>query len=361
MAICTLILFFIKTDFTPQTKGVVYAKALVLETDNSNIIQHGIIKTGTQAIKLKILNTKYKNTEYTGYNQLIGKLELDKFFAPENRALVSLEINSNGTVHYVNIIDHYRISVEIILVSIFIVFLLLFAGYTGLKAIISFLFTFLIIFKITIPLYLKGYNPLLLALVTVVVLTAGIIFLVAGFSRKGFTAFAGSIAGIILTALLSLIFGKYFKIHGAVKPFSETLLYSGYGYLNLNLIFLSSIFIASSGAVMDIAMDIAASMDELISHHPGIKPMALLKSGLSVGKSVIGTMTTTLLLAYSGGYITLLMVFTAQRVPYINLFTLNYIASEILHTLVGSFGLISVAPLTAVLGTIVYKKSNQKT
>jgi uncharacterized membrane protein len=107
---------------------------------------------------------------------------------------------------------------------------------------------------------------------------------------------------------------------------------------------------------MDLAMDVAASMDELIKKKPGLTFKEMVHSGFRIGRAVVGTMTTTLLLAYSGGYITLLMAFMAQGVPLINLFNLVYVAAEVLKTLVGSFGLVTVAPFTAIVGAAVYTK-----
>jgi uncharacterized membrane protein len=151
-----------------------------------------------------------------------------------------------------------------------------------------------------------------------------------------------------------MLFTYTFKIHGAVSPFAETLLYNGFPHLNLTAIFLSGIFIASSGAVMDIAMDISASMNELIQKNPNISLKEAIISGIEVGKAVIGTMTTTLLLAYSGGYTAMFMVFIAQGTPIINVLNLNYVAAEILHTIVGSFGLVTVAPFTAIVGGFIF-------
>jgi uncharacterized membrane protein len=138
-----------------------------------------------------------------------------------------------------------------------------------------------------------------------------------------------------------------------VLPFSETLLYAGFGNLNLTRIYISAVFIAASGAVMDLAMDVAASMQELVDKRTDITRSELIKSGLSVGRTVVGTMTTTLLFAYSGGYITLLMAFMAQGVPVTNLFNLIYVATEVLKTLVGSFGLVMVAPFTGIVGGLI--------
>jgi uncharacterized membrane protein len=106
---------------------------------------------------------------------------------------------------------------------------------------------------------------------------------------------------------------------------------------------------------MDIAMDIGASMEEIVLHKPEVSRKELIRSGFSVGRAVVGTMTTTLLLAYSGGYTALLMVFMAQGTPGINIVNLGYVAAEILHTLVGSFGLVLVAPITAVVGGFLLK------
>jgi uncharacterized membrane protein len=152
---------------------------------------------------------------------------------------------------------------------------------------------------------------------------------------------------------MALYFTRKFHVHGAVLPFAETLLYSGFAHLNLTKIYIAAVFIAASGAVMDLAMDVAASMHEVVSKKEDISVLDAIRSGFTVGRAVVGTMTTTLLLAYSGGYITLLMAFMAQGVPLTNLFNLIYVAAEVLKTVVGSFGLVMVAPFTAIVGGFV--------
>ncbi|MCP4747052.1 MAG: YibE/F family protein [Desulfobacteraceae bacterium] len=147
---------------------------------------------------------------------------------------------------------------------------------------------------------------------------------------------------------MAFIFTRAFHIHGAIMTFAETLIYSGFGHLNLKKIFIAAVFIASSGAVMDFAMDIAVSMHEVVSRNPGIGRKSLILSGLNIDRTVDGTMTSTLLLGYSGGYITLLMAFMAQGAPLVGTFNFIYIAAEVFNTIVGSFGLVTVAPLTAV-------------
>ena len=132
------------------------------------------------------------------------------------------------------------------------------------------------------------------------------------------------------------------------------LLYSGYPHLNLTDIFTASVFIACSGAVMDLAMDIAATMDEIKHRHPGIGRLEHMRSGLRVGRVVTGTMTTTLLLAYSGSHITMFMVFIAKGLAPANLLNAPFVSAEVLNILVGSFGVIAVAPCTVLIAALLY-------
>jgi len=348
----------IPTGFSEtDSKNSERVKALVVETDNSMVVETGILKTGSQSVLIKILNGKFKGTELTAFNQLIGRMEFDKYFVPGDKTLTVLNLNPDkSTIISANVIDHYRINLEVFLLALFVLFLVSFAGWTGVKAMLSFLFTGIAIWKLLLPGLLKGFSPIPLSLGIVALLTSVIIFLVAGTNKKGMVAFFGAMSGIAITCFMAIFFGKLFNIHGAIKPFSETLLYSGYSYLNLTEIFLAGIFISSSGAVMDISMDIAASQAEVYQQNPNISAKELRSSGFSVGKAVVGTMTTTLLLAYSGGFSALLMVFIAQGTPMINILNLNYVSGEILHTLVGSFGLVLVAPFTAIIGAWVFTR-----
>lgn len=353
--VITAILLLLPGQFDgAKVKGGVPAKGKVVEIDNSNKHQIGLINTGEQGITVVIKNGKYKNEKYSCVNHYMGKMEFDRDYKVGDTVFTVLELGENGKVHYANIIDYYRLDFEILLFLLFTVFLIWYSGWTGFKALVSFVFTGVMIWKVLLPGVLKGIDPLIISLFVTMVITAVIIFIVGGTGRKGVTAFLGACSGIIITLVLSIIFGKLFSISGGVKPFSEMLIYSGFPHLDLGKLFLSGVFISSSGAIMDIAMDVSASMGEVKEKKNDISRLELIQSGFSVGRMVIGTMSTTLLLAYSGGYATLLMVFIAQGTPILNIFNLQYVAAEILNTLVGSFGLVAVAPLTAVAGGFVY-------
>lgn len=355
----TLILVFLPTGFERDIyKQSIRSKALITEVDNSLVRSVGIIRHGEQSCTVKIMNGKFKGQEAVAVNRLIGKLEFDKIFEPGDKALIVIDHKDNK-IHFVNIIDYYRINLELVLVVLFMLLLVMYAGWTGVKAMLSFVLTILMIWKVLIPLFLKGFNPIAVSMSVVVALTAIIIYLVGGINKKSTVAILGSFSGTLLTCLLAIVFGAMFKIHGAVLPFSESLLYSGFLHLNLTQIFIASIFIASAGALMDLAMDISASVYEIVQKKPEISTKEAIMSGLSIGRAVMGTMTTTLLLAYSGGYVALLMVFMAQGTPITNILNLKYVSAEILHTIVGSFGLVTVAPFTAVLAGFMFTKENR--
>lgn len=358
LAVATGVLLLVRTGFEQLggSADAERARGLVLETDNTDLRQFGIVKEGMQELRVRLLSGRFRGREVEARNTVVGKLEVDKVFRPGDRALMVLDLDADGGIVYANAVDHYRISLELLLAGAFVALLVAFAGWTGAKAALSFFFSVLVIWKVMIPGFLRGYDPVLLSLGVVTVLSAAIVFLVAGPTRRGLSAFLGSLAGVAVTGALSLLFGGLFRLHGAVKPFTEALLYAGYPHLDITGIFLAGIFLASSGAVMDLAVDIAAALDEVCERRPGLSFRELLVSALRVGRAVTPTMTTTLLLAYSGGYTALLMVFMARGVPLVNLFTLPYVAAEILHTLVGSFGLVTVGPFTALIGAALYAR-----
>ena len=179
-------------------------------------------------------------------------------------------------------------------------------------------------------------------------------YLVAGWTRKGISAFAGAMLGVVASLALAHFFGRVMNVNGATMPFAQQLLYSGFSGLDLQDIFFGAIVLASSGAVMDLAMDISAGVSEVARHSPGLGRRELFMSGIRIGRAVVGTMTTTLLLAYSGGYLTLLMVFAAQGTSPVDFINSTLVSAEFVKTMVGSFGLVLVAPASALVAAYLH-------
>lgn len=361
--IISIILLAIPTGFEGalQFRDAEKCRVLVEEVDNSKLIDTGLIRTGQQVCSVKILSGKFKGQLTEGWNMLGGSLSQDKLFRPGDivQAIVHYETSKSGTVfHSVNLIDYYRLKVEFILAVAFAVFLISFAGMTGIRSVFSFVITILVLWKILVPFYLKGFNPIMTGIVVVAIMTFIILALVYGFDKRLVSAFSGSMTGILFAAILSFVFTKKFHIHGAVMANSESLLYSGFQNLNLTQIFMASVFIGASGSVMDLSVDITSAVYEVVTTArkkgvPVTKREAV-KSGMAVARAAMGTMTTTLLLAYSGTCIALLMVFMAQGTPVYNILNNNVVSAEIINTIAGSFGLAMTAPITALIsGTVL--------
>ncbi|MFP4522693.1 MAG: YibE/F family protein [Fibrobacterota bacterium] len=362
VAVLSIVLFLIPTGFeNPFLRSLTErAPARVIAVNNEDLQKHGIILTGTQVLDVKILSGVFRGDTLKARNVLIGQMSIDNIFIEGDKVLTVLKTDKEtGKISSARADSLYRINVEVILLVLFGLFLVYFAGWTGLRALISFIFTALVIWKVLIPLFLKGFPPLPLSFFIVSFISIVIIILITGFERKGAVALAGTISGIGITALLAVIFGHFFRVPGTVKEFSEMLLYAGFIDLNLTDIFIAGIFISATGAVMDVAMDIAASQQEVVFKHPDITSRELISSGFRVAKPVIGTMTTTLLFAYSGSFTFVMMMFMSKGTPMVHIFNVKYIAAEILKTLVGSFGLVLVAPATAILGGYIYTYKNK--
>ena len=347
--------------FAPSAENVVSDSSLplrarVVETDDSRVQLTGLVEYGTQRLVVEMLEGPAKGQTFKAENELRAQLDIDKKFSVGDVALVTWPEGGVLAGEALVARDHARLRGAGLLFVLFSVLLCAFGGWTGLKALFSFVFSCFAVWKLLVPLCLKGWDATGLSFVVVSLLTAVIMYLVAGATRKGVVAFVGAMLGIGTSLLLTEFFAALMHVTGATMPYVQALLYSGFPHLNLADIYVGAVILASSGAVMDLAMDIAAGIGEIARHNPTLPRVELFKSGVRIGRSVVGTMTTTLLLAYSGGYLTLLMVFAAQGTPPLVFLNSTLVSAELVKTLVGSFGLVLVAPFTALVGAFVFAR-----
>lgn len=356
--ILTIIIFFFPNGFEESSShtNAVRAKAHIIEINNDNIRTMGPVMHGWQIIQVELLRGQFKGTIHTCYNHMTGKMEIDKYFTEGENSLVVLSLTSDNTIHTVQIMDHYRTDKIIFLSIFFIIAMIIIMGWMGIKILITFVFSVTMLIKVLYPMTLYGFDPIIGSLIITTVISALILFLVGGLTKRALSAFLGTVSGIAVTAILTIIFTYWFKIHGAVRPFSEMLLYIGFGHLNLVHLFIAGVFIGASGAMMDLSMNIAAAMDEIKVQQPLITRLQLMKSGYTIARQSCGTMATTLLLAYSAEYTAMIMVFIAQGIPFENIINMVWVSSEIVHTLVGCFGLMLIAPLTVLFSGIFLTK-----
>ena len=346
--------------FAPAAANVVHdgggraMRARVVETDDGDIVLTGLLEYGTQHLSVEMLEGPAKGLRFRAENELRAQLDLDKKFAPGDVAVVTWPDGGAKEGDTLVARDHWRLGWALALFASFAALLVAFGGVTGAKALFSFVFSCLAVWRLLVPLCLNGWSAGWTTLAVVATLTGVIMYLVAGPTRKGAAAFCGAIAGVAASFALSRLCSWGMHVNGASMPFAQALVYSGYGKLDLADVFNGAVILASSGAVMDLAMDIAAGQEEVVRHHPGVSRREVFASGIRIGRAVVGTMATTLLLAYSGGYLTLLMVFASEGTRPADFLNSTLVSAELVKTVVGSFGLVLVAPLTAAAGAFLH-------
>ncbi|MDD3410463.1 MAG: YibE/F family protein, partial [Eubacteriales bacterium] len=327
-------------------------QARIESVDNSALYPVGIVYSGVQNCQVTVLTGEFAGQNCTASNYLNSALDKDKLFAAGDTAYAMVQQTEGGL--RVTLIDHYRTLSEAGVLAVLSLALIGFGGVIGCGALISLAASAVVIWKLLIPLLLDGVSPILAAFVTVLALTVLIDLLVAGFTRRCLVALAGSIAGTLITCASAMLLTSLLKLDGGDLPYVVPLLSQSSMTLDTRALYIGMMFIANSGALMDLSMDVSVSCEEICRHRPDLPRRELLASGLIVGRGVLGTMTTTLMLAYSGNYLSMLMYFAGQGTPVLDVVNLKYVASQLLNTLVGSFGLIATAPLSALIASLIY-------
>lgn len=321
----------------------------VIMVDDSSVINRGIFSIGVQ--KLYALDLKTGEVIKTT-NFLNGDKSLDDYYKVGDKIIVGTMNKDGKTIG--RALAYYRLPYLKILFLIFAISLLLYSKTLGIKSLFSFFASVYLISKFMVPLILKGRSPFQMVILTIIFLT-GIIIFSMGINKKTFSAFSGTVFGLLISICLTSVFSNFLNLKGFTMPMSGSLLASGNFNLDFKDIFYSSIILSASGAAMDIAMDISASLKELLNINPNLNSKDLLKASFNIGNSVVGTMSTTLLLAYTGGNLTMMMFFLDREMSIYAIINSKIITAEILRTLIGTISLIIVAPVTALISIFIYK------
>jgi len=257
--------------------------------------------------------------------------------------------------YYISDVDK-RIELYIMGIG-FVILVLLIARKNGLKALFALIVTVAFIIQVFIPAIFKGYSPILFAVLTVVFSSLVTIYFTVGTSKKFFVALLGVIGGVLIAGVLSYIFTYRMRLNGFLD---SDLLASAYLLKNIKMreLIPAGVIIGSLGAVMDVAVSIASSINELHETDPNMSKKSMFTSALNIGNDIIGTMINTLILAYIASSIFTLLLIYIQANDYPLIRTLNFqdIAVEIMRSICGSIGILIAVPLTAYIGTMIYKK-----
>ena len=212
-----------------------------------------------------------------------------------------------------------------------------------------------LVFCILIPGILEGKNPVLLTILVSCLTIFATFLIVSGFHKKTFAAICGTIAGVVAAGVIGLVFSNLMMLGGinedarmlsvSVEEDQEMFDFKG--------IMLAGIMISALGACMDVGMSIASSLSELKTENPDMTTSKLIKSGMNIGKDVMGTMTNTLILAYVGSAMLCILLYTVNNFNLSTILNQEDIAMEVLKSLAGSIGLVCTIPLTAIISGLI--------
>lgn len=360
--ICVIILLIFISPLTSKKEHrFAFEEAKVIAINEENLVEDETIPDlmlGYQQIKVKILTGKYEGEEFNIRNPMSRIYNVHTKVG--SKIIVSIE-EENEEIKSISVFNYKKEHIAYILVALFFIVLLMFGGMKGLKAFISLVFTGVLIIFFMIPLFFKGYSPILLTIATVAITTIVTIVVIDGLNKKTLSAIAGTILGVIISGAISYICSNLAHLSGLTTSEAEELIYiAGVKNLKIRGLMFSAILIAALGAIMDVAMSIASSTFEIYRTNPKISFKDLLTSGLNIGKDVMGTMSNTLILAFVGSSLNLIILLMAYEMPYTQLMNLDLIVSEIVQGVSGSIGIILTVPITAIISSYLALKGDSK-
>lgn len=330
----------------------VMARAKIIDLLSENQGEYGFVH---QTFSAEILTGPFKGEKVLVENAFSGNPAMDMIIHPGDKVILAMDVVDNQiAAAYPQ--DFYREFHIYMLTVIFVLVLLVIGQLNGLKAILTLGITVFLIAKVMLPAMLRGYDPLILAIVISIIVTTITLVVISGFSIKTLAATIGTTGGVLIAAFISLWIGHAAKLTGLSDQEAQMLMYiaDNVGFNFKNLLF-AGMLIGALGAVMDVSMSIASSMEEVKRNNPSISRSKLIQSGMNVGKDVMGTMSNTLILAYTGTSIPMLLLFLAYQQSYLKIANMDFIATEFVRALSGSIGLVFAIPITALVSAALTK------
>lgn len=255
--------------------------------------------------------------------------------------------------------NYDRIRQIIILSLVFIALILLFGGRKGIRTVLSLALTCLSLFFVFIPSILAGFNIYLFTILVCIFIIAVSFVLTGGANQKSLAAAIGCTGGVVFSGLIYLLMERIMKLTGFYNDATSRLnqIFSEHP-LNLKAVVFAMVTIGALGATMDVAMSIASSLEEIKSGGLRSSRYAMIKSGLNIGKDIMGTMTNTLILAYIGSSLVTVAIYAASHYPLLQLMNMEEIIIEILQSLIGSLGMLFTIPFTTLVSAFLFEKSS---
>ena len=305
----------------------------------------------TQILTIRLLSGPHENQTIQILHTLTGHPYYDLVVKKGDRVTLEADLSGAEPEYYLS--DFSRKTPLIIITALFALSVIVIGGRQGVKAVISLIGMGLVIVTMILPLVLRGYNPILVTVGLSSGLTGLFILFVAGYSRKTAAAICGTVGGLVTAGFLAYLVGKASHLTGLSSSEAQMLQYMDPSIDFKGLLF-SGMIIGALGAILDVGISIASAMEQIKEADPDTDFKLLFSRGIAVGRDLIATMSNTLILAYVGSSLPLLLLFQASQSSRSDVLNLDMVASEVIRAMAGSIGLTLAIPITAFVSALLF-------
>lgn len=336
--------------------GIYKSKVLRLQKEEYVYQESGgTNKKGIQNISVQITQGKFKGKIITIENNYDNSNPYSYVMKKGDRLYLSVE-EKNGNIKNAYIYDYDRGMYVAILMGIFVLSVILIGGKKGIKTCLCIVFTLTIVTKIIPYFILKGYNYIVVILMFSLILIGVLTVIMEGISKESIAIMLGSVGGMLVGGGFIYVFQYLCKITGISSDKIQLLLYNGKN-VNFTGILFGSLVIGSLGAIMHISLNITRAMKKADLETMNIKVTELMKIGFKEGKESLGAMTNTLILAYLGATLQIIIIFiVSNNVTLLQGINGETIVLEILRIITGILGFMAAIPATTFVYGVLYKK-----
>lgn len=357
MAVVYLAVLIVCNDIDKKemvsTDGRTFEKAVVTEITKDNLYEDGS-RAGNQEVILRINSGELKGQEVEATSPDGMLFGATCEVGMKVIAIVSISDGNN----LVTVYSQDRSMAIYGFAAFFVLCVCLVGGWKGFKSILSLAFTGVTILFILFPLMYRGYSPILMSVIICTIATIFSMMMIGGLSTKTAAATIGTVFGVIASAVAAMVFGHFAGISGYNVSDIENLIYvQQITSIKVGELLFSGIIISALGAVTDVGVSVASTIQEIHQTDPNLGKRKLFLSGIHVGRDMMGTMVDTLILAYVGTALSTLVTNYAYDLSYNQLINSNNIGIEIMQSLAGSLGIVLAVPITALVAVeLIYRK-----
>jgi uncharacterized membrane protein len=326
------------------------------------IIEEGQIDLGDITQRYQIARVEILEGDYAGILMEIdyGKRQVlsgNLYLQPGDEILVTLGKRADNvlTAYFV---DFVRTRVILWLFLAFVVAILLISRWEGLRSLLGMLFSLFIIIAYIIPHILVGEDPVRVSIIGSVILLGVTLYLTYGWNLKTHAAVLGMVSALLITGTLAWFFVVFTRLTGAGDENALFLMQSLNSNINLRGLLLGGMIIGALGVLDDLVITQASAAFELYGANPGLGFRGLYHAAMRIGQDHVAATVNTLVLAYAGASLPMLLLFSLGRGDYGSLVNYSFVAEEVVRTLVGSLGLVAAVPLTTAIaaGFALYRE-----